>query len=619
MDKSLFAEADSKKLFQCFAFSIALHAVALTFFYYHPLLLQGPFESLFNISSSTPESLASEEDFAQKNRSLEEAFERILVLSPHLQEPYDLVALPQGRALAPREEKVDEIALEQEPQLELEMIPRQEILGTPLAFTPADEEFSYPLYSAPVLEKPRASSVSAPGANSSSPSLVLPLVPLPEESGEDFIAVSPFSGGPQAETGVAPLPSRFFKKEATFELKTATKFESLETLSPHLDREEHHPTFFSARLDNTLPEKQHPAISRALFSYSFPPLTTAAEWNDDFTADVVFLPSPEGKGYIFSVSLKPGENLSSYSLKQNIYFILDRSSSVQKHRFSVFKRGVLKALSSMQRGDTFNIFIIDKKVAQFSTISAPVTMKNIESAEEFLEKQEGSGLFSGGDLYGALGKILTNIPENGEIHTAILLTDGKSSLSVEKKQGELKKWTEKNQGRLSLYTAAVGRDNDLLSLDLLSAISGGNLLYSETHAAFPRKLAKLVLDLKDPIAKGLIVSTIPHHPQAHIEFYPAHSQLPTLYGHQPYVLIGQIDHPCAFDLVIQGRHQDQWIAIKKNISFIEGRKGDPSLAMEWSAERAHLYYAKFLKEGKPAHLKEAKAILKKSRSEIAFE
>jgi hypothetical protein len=246
-------------------------------------------------------------------------------------------------------------------------------------------------------------------------------------------------------------------------------------------------------------------------------------------------------------------------------------------------------------------------------------MKNIQAAEEFLDKQEAGGLFSAGEIYQSLEKILPSIPENEEIHTAILLTDGKSSLSHQRKQNALKKWIEKNHGKLALYAAAVGRDNDLLSLDMLCSISGGKLLYSDTHASLPRKLAKLVLDLKDPIAKDLMVTAIPHNPHSRIEFYPASSHLPSLYSHQPFILVGQIDEPCAFDLVIQGRHLDEWIAIKKNISFVEGQKGNKALEMQWLAQHANVCYAKFLNEGKPNHLKDAKEILKKSRQEIAFE
>ena len=71
--------------------------------------------------------------------------------------------------------------------------------------------------------------------------------------------------------------------------------------------------------------------------------------------------------------------------------------------------------------------------------------------------------------------------------------------------------------------------------------------------------------------------------------------------------------------MIQGRHRDEWVAIKKHISFVEGQKGSHALEMKWSAQHANICYAKFLEEGKPAHLKEAKEILKKSRREIAFE
>jgi hypothetical protein len=279
----------------------------------------------------------------------------------------------------------------------------------------------------------------------------------------------------------------------------------------------------------------------------------------------------------------------------------------------------MKALASIQQGDTFNIFVMDKKLTPFRQQNCPATLKNIQAAEEFLDKQEGGGLFAAGEIYHSLDKILTHIPDDEEMHTAILLTDGKSGLNSERKQKSLKKWVEQNNGKLSLYAAAVGRDNDLVSLDMLCSISGGKLLYSDTHASLPRKLAKLVIDLKDPIAKDILVTAIPHNPHSHIEFYPAGTHLPALFSHQPLVLFGTIDDQCAFDLVIQGRHRDQWIAIKKNVSFIEGHKGDGALQSEWSAQHANVCYSKFLQEGKAAYLKTAKEILQKSRSHIAYE
>ena len=262
---------------------------------------------------------------------------------------------------------------------------------------------------------------------------------------------------------------------------------------------------------------------------------------------------------------------------------------------------------------------MDKKTVKFSPENRPVSLKNIHAAEEFLDKQEAGGLFNSANVYSSIDKILALVPEDEEQHTAILLTDGKMNMNAQQKQSALKKWLDKNQGKMSLYACAIGADNDLVSLDMLCSLSGGKLLYSDTHASFPRKLSKLVLDLKDPVAKNLTITAIADNPNSHIEFHSANPEMSSLYGHQPYVIVGQIDEPCSFDLVIQGRHRDEWIAIKKTVSFIDGHKGDTSLEKIWDAEHANLCYSKFVKEGSLKHLKEAKEILKKSRSEVAFE
>jgi len=253
---------------------------------------------------------------------------------------------------------------------------------------------------------------------------------------------------------------------------------------------------------------------------AFPPIATASTWNEDFNADVLFLSNPDGEGYIFSITLSPNEEISDYSLKQNIYFVLDRSGSVPKHHFSSFKRSVLKALSSMQSTDTFNILIVDKKITSFRKQSSLASFKNIQAAEEFLDKQESNGIFGSGEIYTSLEKCLELIPDNHEMHTMVLLSDGKTSLNMEKKQRALKNFVKSNRGRVALYAAAVGRENDLITLDLISAVSGGSLLYSDTHASFPRKLSKLMLDLKNPLAKEIVLEAIPQNKNAKIDFYP---------------------------------------------------------------------------------------------------
>lgn len=620
-------------LWKCLAASLVVHAAALTYVYYYPMLLQGPLQSLFGLTAAKPSLLETEEETAelvQKNHVIEEVFQQIVVLSPHFQQPYDLAELPKGIALAPTREEAPSSMPSKDQNLAFSK-PVNEYTFAAETNIQDMEEMNIPaIFTAPESGMPIASQLQIDAA-SSIPELPAVDVPIAGQGAyEDLMSLSGFSLDAAYETDYSLnlfpqlVSPDSLKIGEDLKIKTdSTPLSGLVTSHDlHLESEQVRSTLFIPKAPTAFLEKKEVQVLSAisdLDQYDFPAIANAAEWNDDFDVDVTFLPNPEGQGYIFSLSLKPNYDMGSHSLKQNLYFILDRSSSVQKHRFAVFKRGVLKALSSMQHGDTFNILVMDKKIARFSPENRPVTLKNIHAAEEFLDKQEAGGLFAASDIYTTLDKILPAIPENDEVHTAILLTDGKTGMSNERKQAALKKWIEKNNGKMALYACAIGRDNDLLSLDMLTSVSGGKLMYSDTHASFPRKLAKLVLDLRDPVAKDIMITAVPHNPNSHIEFYPANSHLSSLYGHQPYVVVGQIDDPCAFDLVIQGRHRDQWIAIKKNVSFVEGHKGDYTLEKEWNAQHANVCYSKFLKEGKASHLKEAKEILKKSRSEVAFE
>lgn len=603
--------------------SVGLHAFGLYFLVSHPMMLRHTLCSLFGLSITAPQYLDTqdEEAIAKKNQLIEEVFEQILVMSPRVQQPFDLVELPRGIAIAPSEEMADPFQFTpkmSEPSPlwaenwseSVTLICQNENESLPEVMLTGDGSFSF---------RPEMQFASTIG------SYDIDQLALPLDEGPyiiDPIAANPSNSIASEELEASPahlsepLLARSFPNRLALEIDE--KMVELDT------------SFGTHKLSEQVPFLAHPPLSKMHMprihipfsdddfdEYIPTSIATTTEWNDDFDLDISFLPHPDGKGYIFSLVLNPNFDISQYSLKHDVLFIIDRS--VRKHRFEVYKRAVVKALSSLQQGDTFNIYIVDKKMTRFNTKSLPVTQKAIRAAEYFLEKQSDDLIFSQGDVYSSLEKILPEVQSMDSVHSAILITDGMSQLSTKKQQLVLKNWIEKNNGKLGVYTAAVGPKNDLLMLDLLSSVSGGKLLWSDTHASFPRKLAKLVLDLRDPVASDLIVDAIPIQSEAKISLAPTVFQAPVLFSHQPYVVLGSIDQPGPFDLIIQGRHRDQWIAIKKTVSFVDGAKGDRSLLNLWSSQKAHRSYTKFLNDGKPSYLKEAKEILKKSRSEVAFE
>ncbi|MGH7889445.1 MAG: VWA domain-containing protein [Thermodesulfobacteriota bacterium] len=350
--------------------------------------------------------------------------------------------------------------------------------------------------------------------------------------------------------------------------------------------------------------------------YPLPPISSygilefnTVEWNDTFDVDVKTLAREEG-GYLFSLTFLPKADLSQHSLKQNYYFLIDRSNSIEKHRYQSFKRAVIRAISSLRDGDNFNILIFDAKIARLSETVIPSNKRNQRLAEEFLEKQpHGHYGTATTDIFTSLGRIIPPIVNDDEAHTAILISDGETSLKPDKQRNLINAWLEANRSKLTLYTAAVGQGNNLSTLDLLGTVSRGSMLYSDTHTGFPRKLAKLVLTLRSPIAKEMSLTTLSTDPSSRIQIFPSSSRLPYLFSDHPFVLYGTADKLSDFTIILEGRNKGQLLTIKKPISFASAKPGNRLLSKQWAAQQAHLFYDQYLKEGKPALLEEAKKLL----------
>lgn len=589
----------------CLFFSLAIHIACVSILCSFSFHKQHSLSALFCLSSTNPHLLQREEK--SKETTLQEVFEQIVVVPSNYQTPYDLFSPNHSVVLAPNLESVDSLGF---------------IKKNPISF--AIEE-SAPLASVCLPKLENDPPVAPPAA------LMDPFVnKKPEMDPVMQIALDPqllphvsetFNDKEQLSLPKKNRDATIYKENlepslnaipidlATQNVSSLIDPNQIDQLATQL---ENPPLLFSAIEDPQMTRHFLSEISSvsALKDYSFPSFAIANDWNHLFETHVSY--TPQEKGYVFSIELFPRRDLSHYRLKQNIYFILDRSIAVPRHRFAVFKRAVLKALASMQEEDSFNIFIIDKKITCFHSSQLKISKQTIRQAEEFLESQTFGSRASASDIYQGLESLLLNLSQEKEVCNVILLTAGKNTFNSTLQQQTVKKWLENKQGHITLHTAAVGRENDLTFFNLLSNSSGGHLIYSDTHASFPRKLAKLVLDLKDPLITHITLSTKPSDVASLVNLNPASQSV--LYQGTPYTITGYIDDPCAFEVSIQGKQHRQWISINKTISFADAQV-DASLEGQWKMAKAH---ARFLKEGKRDLLSDAEKILK-SRFETAFE
>ncbi|WP_420421607.1 VWA domain-containing protein [Simkania sp.] len=331
-------------------------------------------------------------------------------------------------------------------------------------------------------------------------------------------------------------------------------------------------------------------------------------FQNDFETTVTYVKKPDGKGYHFALKIKPNEKLYFGSPEQNFIFVVDGSGTVQKHRYNTFKDAVVKSLSYMQEGDTFNILVADSQIAAMNDKPIIWSKQGIRKVRSYLQSRTYRGYFSNYDAFDLLKRASEYFDPNKE-NIVILITDGHSLETISKHKESLRTLAEKNKGHFSLFTACASQGNNIAMLDLISTFNNGEFMYSQTNAAFPRKLAVLVKHIESLIAKDIRIHVTSADSKLDVQFYPNQESYPSLYADQPYTLYGSIDKLEDFELILQGRAGDSWINIKQKVSFHNAKEAGYKLKRNFALQQAYVCYDYYLKQNDPFFLSEAERIL----------
>lgn len=331
--------------------------------------------------------------------------------------------------------------------------------------------------------------------------------------------------------------------------------------------------------------------------------------SEHFDIEVEYAQKRSRPGYVFKVSFYPKEEIIFKRIRQNVYFLIDRSNSIPRARYQLNKRAVSEALAYLNKGDTFNILIFDDNVVRLSPEPLPYGPETVSEARAFLERHGHGGHFAATELYASLGKIIPQNVSDHEVNTAILLSDGDTFLSREKQRLMIGQWTKLNKGKVCLYSVASGTGNNLPLLDLISSFNQGKLIYSHDHKELNSMLVNLINAIQAPIGKEMTATSVVADKQTFVLLQPKAVRLPHLFQHRPFVVYGSTNRLDDFVLFLQGKYYDRRFDIKKKISFEKARQGSFAIEKKWTELLAHEYYARYFDDGNSEHLKGAKQLL----------
>lgn len=342
--------------------------------------------------------------------------------------------------------------------------------------------------------------------------------------------------------------------------------------------------------------------------------------SNDFQLAIEYAPRQNGQGYLFRLTLTPKPEVIFRRIAHNVFFLLDRSSSISRARYDSAKLAVRDALTLLHPGDRFNILVFDDHVVALSPQALPVYDDTIAYAEQFLAQQPHGGLFAATNLYASLGDIIPEAVAPQEVNTAILFSDGDTPLSLERQRQTIASWTAHNAGKVALFSVAVGIGNNLPLLDLLTTCNRGYLCYLKRDSDNRQALLRLFSTIRTPIGKEIVATPVVTEKDKQVTLYPPANRQPHLYRETPYVVYGSSNDLRSFYLFLQGRYYDKWLDIKQLVSFQKGvRVPLKELEGPVAREQALNRYESYLRDGNPQHLAEVKTLLQPHGIPTAFQ
>lgn len=338
----------------------------------------------------------------------------------------------------------------------------------------------------------------------------------------------------------------------------------------------------------------------------------------DFLATIAYAPDPKG-GYLFKITFVPRPGASFKHISQNVFFLLDRSFSIASRRFNASKAAILHALELLRPGDNFNILVFDDKIRRMAPEVVPFCSQTVQAAKKFLDQQRPGGLSAGTDLYSSLDAIVPKAVCETEVNTAILLSDGDTKLKKAEQRQTVGLWSKMNAGKVSLFSMAAGRGNNLSLLDLLSRNNRGFLSYSSSRRGLDETLYDMMMKIHNPIGKDLVITAVASDEKSVLTLYPRQHRLPDLYENSPYIVYGHADTLDGFYLFVQGKFYDRWFDIEQWIAFDQAELVDSSeFAQSYALQTAYDDYDHFIVDGKESHLQAASNILAPYKIPVAF-
>ncbi len=229
----------------------------------------------------------------------------------------------------------------------------------------------------------------------------------------------------------------------------------------------------------------------------------------------------------FMLMVQPPERYEPEEIPPREYiFVLDVSGSMSGYPLDTAKELIRNLVSNLKQTDRFNLILFAGASEQMAPASIPATARNIKSAIDLIDRQEGGG---GTELAPALGNAISLPTDEQFSRSIITITDG--YISGEKEIFEL---INKNLGTTNFFSFGIGTSVNRYLIDgVAKAGLGESFIVTDAEDA-ASTAERFRTYVQAPILTDI------HVTYDGFEVYdmePFH--IPTLFAQRPIVLFGK--------------------------------------------------------------------------------
>jgi uncharacterized protein YegL len=286
----------------------------------------------------------------------------------------------------------------------------------------------------------------------------------------------------------------------------------------------------------------------------------------------------EKDGGFFLGMVSPKVEISKEKkVKKNVIFILDTSGSMKGKKIEQARGALNFCLSSLNRGDKFNVIDFDDRIESFKSELVEVNSSSVDEALEFVRKTEADG---GTDINSALLTGLDQITSDNRPNFLIFLTDGLPTVGVTELKEILKNVDEKNRYRARVFVFGVGYDVNTHLLDKIASENHATSDYVSPDEDIEIKVSHFFKKISNPILTDLALKFDRIETS---QIYP--KELPDLFQGSQLIILGKFDGQGLSNVTLTGSAENEKKEYKYQVDFAREKEKNEFVPLLWATRR----------------------------------